>query len=386
MDGTSAKPHPRTREPARSRVVHVDDYATVRDVARSMDFVPIDFARYLRSLQEASGHDLAALIQLAQNIPFFLDGPRHLQLRNLSASLLSRTRIRGWEDYLEHLADRYLDRLATLAAPDLVRDYTDPLLQVSLGAVLGVHNADSEEVSTWAQETRCLLEPLLPLRRLLRLQSSIEAMTQHIVSSPILDIPGTPRAVLDELMDHLSEDLTRNDAVALVIVLFIAGQTSSQTLGNILADVLLQPPAKKALAAEHQWVTSNIDTLIRLHASPQFVDRIATVDQQMGVCPFRQGDCAHMHLPSANRDVAVFEPRSTCLESGSFASARHLGFGIGLHKCPGATFAQTFIGIALPRLLARYPSLCLTTAQPEWVSTTFTRAPRALPCQITAKG
>ncbi len=369
----------------RARLVQIGDYATVRAVARSPSFAPIDLGSYLRDLQDASGRDLTQLIQLARNIPFFLDGPRHLELRGLSASLLSRSRIRLWEPHLERITEHFLDRLAHQHNPDLIRDYADPLVQVGLGMVLGIQDGDSKRMCDWGRETRWLLEPLLSIRRLLRLQNAIEEMTQHIATTPVLRTPDAPRPVLEELMDHLSEDFTYEDAIALAIVLFIAGQTTAQTLGNILLDILQAPAEQRLRASDPNELTAHLDTLLRLHASPQYIDRVARVDQEVGSCPFKAGDRAHLHLVSANRDETLFLPHDP-QQGNDRAAARHLSFGTGVHKCPGEAFARTFLGIALPRVLRRYPSLSLAVARPERALTEFTLAPRALPCQLNSKG
>nr|WP_276583959.1 cytochrome P450 [Pseudomonas sp. RIT-PI-AD] len=178
-------------------------------------------------------------------------------------------------------------------------------------------------------------------------------------------------------MERLSADFDRADAIALTATLLVAGQTTSQTLGNILLHLLQAPAAARVQAADPAWVARHLETLLRLHASPQFIDRVATEDRRIGGCPFRAGDHVHMHLPSINRDPDAFP-----WEEGGEASVAHLSFGTGIHKCPGAAYGRMVIRTALPRLFARYPQLRLDIDQPQWLETTFVRAPVSLPCTL----
>lgn len=376
------------REAARGReaTACVVKHAAVRAVIRGAGFATVDLSGYLRVLAAASGRDLDALIHLTDNMPFFMDGPRHLALRNLSSALLGPTRMRAWRPFLEPIVDRYVDRLATISSPDLIRDYCSPVFQAGIGLVLGIRDADSPLVSSWAEEAESILEPVLSIQKLSRLEKAVRAMTHHLAEGPFLHTPGAPRPVGEELLDHLFQGFEPQDAISLVLVLFVAGHSTSHTLGNILADILAKPADARAVAADPAWVEANIDVLLRLHAAPQFVRRVATRDQEVSACPFRAGDQIDADLFSANRDPAVFPAVSSCLDGGNSGSVRHLSFGAGLHKCPGATFARQFITVALSRLLARYPSLVLTVTRPERVRVGVTHYVVALPCHLSAEG
>jgi len=360
----------------RSDSLRVDDFALGKAIIRSPGFAAIDFGKYLRDLQAASGRDLGILVHLAHNVPFFLEGPRQLMLRTLAAQFLSKARVGRWEPLMIEVVDRQLDALATLSNPDLVRDFANPVFQTVTGTVLGIRDADSPEVSDWAPSTRCLLEPMLSLKKILGLQETIATMLRYIDASRLDDDPERPQPFLDWVLQQRAQDFDRKDAVALTAVLFIAGQTTSQTLCNIILAALRDPEGLRRQLASAHWVTDNLETLLRLHASPQFVDRVAQRDQEIGGCPFRAGVHVHVHLPSINRDPSRFSEDSTCPTASSLG---HISFGVGPHKCPGAVYARLLIEVALPRLFARYPNLVLTVDEPEWFETTFIRAPLSLP-------
>ncbi len=363
--------------------VRLDDQPTARAVIRDGRFAPIDLAGYLGVLRAHSGRDLGTLEHLARNIPFFLEGERHLKLHNLAAGFFGTRRITPWRSAVDTLVESALDALDGRDEADLMADFIEPLFQAALGRVMGLSIVEHPRFVEWTRQTRTLLEPLQSVRRMERLQAAIRELMAEVARAEPLYTPGCPPPFLALVMAHLDDGFDREDAVALVTALLVAGQTTSQTLGNILVALLRGPADRLARAADPDWVARHLETLLRLHASPQFIDRQARRDGEAGGCPFRAGDHVQMHLPSINRDPNVFPDDAHAFDEGARAVG-HLGFGSGVHKCPGAAFARLVIQAALPRLLARYPGLRLT-GEPIWIETTFIRAPQTLPCLLQSE-
>lgn len=372
---------PSQERPSQERpgFVRVDDQPGARAVLRDRGFAPIDLAAYLGVLRTHSGRDLGTLEHLARNIPFFLEGERHLKLHTLAAGFFGTRHIAPWRATVEALVERALEGLQGRDAVELMGDFIEPLFQAALGRVMGLAIADHPGFVEWTRQTRTLLEPLQSVRRMERLQAAIRELMAEVNRAEPLHTPGCPPPFLAQVMAHLDADFDRDDAVALSTALLVAGQTTSQTLGNILVALLQGPAERRTRAADPAWVAQHLETLLRLHASPQFIDRQARTDREAGGCPFRAGDHVQMHLPTINRDPQVFPEDDRAFEDGARAIG-HLGFGSGIHKCPGAAFARLVIEAVLPRLFARYPGLRLGLEPPQWIETTFIRAPQTLPC------
>jgi cholest-4-en-3-one 26-monooxygenase len=83
--------------------------------------------------------------------------------------------------------------------------------------------------------------------------------------------------------------------------------------------------------------------------------RTATADTELGGQPIRENDKVVMYYGSANRDERVFE------NAGRFDVARnpnpHLGFGIGVHFCLGASLARMEMRVMFEELFRRMPDL-----------------------------
>jgi cytochrome P450 len=86
--------------------------------------------------------------------------------------------------------------------------------------------------------------------------------------------------------------------------------------------------------------------------------RTATADTELAGMPIAAGDHLLLRFAAANRDERRFdEPLMPRLDR---ADKRHLAFGRGAHRCPGALLARTEMRVALETLLARSARITLS--------------------------
>ncbi|WPB58999.1 cytochrome P450 [Xylophilus sp. GOD-11R] len=373
-----------TNPPRRKALLRVDDFETARSVARSPDFATLDLAAYLRALQAQTGRDFAVLIQLAENTPFFMQGPRHLRMRRVLTTFMGPARVEAWRPTLAQLIDQALDRLEAAPEPDLVRDFAEPLYRSAAGALLGVEGTESPAFLGCIGQTRTLLEPMLSLREIATLQKAVAELVAVVAGSEPWRLPGRPQPLYAHLMENLDGDLDRDAAVALVAVCFVAAQTTSQTLSNAVLAVLRSTAGLRSQAGDPAWIEAHIDNLLRLNVSTQSIDRIAARSADVRDLHFEAGDRVHVQLAAVNRDEAVFPGGAPgCpFHTGEARMPDHMGFSTGVHRCPGALFARLMIGMALPALFSRFPAVSLTVDEPQWYSTELIRMPLALPCRL----
>src|SRR5262249_4045731 len=86
--------------------------------------------------------------------------------------------------------------------------------------------------------------------------------------------------------------------------------------------------------------------------------RFAKEDVTVGGHRIRKGSCVMVHLPAADRDPRAY-PAGDALDP-SRATASHLAFGYGFHRCVGAELARMELRSAYPALARRFPDLALT--------------------------
>jgi cytochrome P450 len=307
--------------------------AAVNDDAR---WGPPAMAPFLAELAARSGEDLSSALSVARNAMFFMEGPRHAAARRLVAGALGSGRIGAWAPMMEREIAAALDRLAAAPAPDLVRDFTEPLFRAVAGAILGVAPRDPARFHAISPHLQDVLEPLLPLRAMRQVQTVFaEALS---LMGPPAATPNGPAPLLAQALDTPTPEFSDADLHALVLVLYGASYNLSHTLANVLLRLLWRPAEDRAEAAAPQNPERWADEMIARAASPRFIYRVARADGAIGDLPYARGHVARIALEPVAR--------------------------------------------AVPALLRRFPDLAPGAAPHRFHAMTQTVAPSSIPCRL----
>ena len=88
------------------------------------------------------------------------------------------------------------------------------------------------------------------------------------------------------------------------------------------------------------------------------IGRMAAKDFEYHGVQFKAGDAVMASTPISGLDARMFpDPLKVDFDRGGRKGVKHLGFGTGVHLCPGAYFARTLIRVMLEELLPRMPNL-----------------------------
>lgn len=345
----------------------IEDFPLARVLVTDDDgFAPPHMIDHLVGLQGASGHDLSALIRVARNALFFLSGERHQAARVAVLRVLGTNRLEGWNPTIDQVVNESLTRLARAETPDLVRDFSNPVFQQVCRAVMGVTPEDPEEWDYWASRLQEVLEPLLPLRRVLELQEGFQSMLGQVRGQPRRSTGSGPDSVLSSLSSDPPDGFEQEDIDALVIVLYGASINLAQTLTNIVQDLLERPGAGRE-AADEDWLALHLEDLIRDNLSPKYIFRIARKTEVVEGRSFVAGDNVMVDLRAVHGDATL----RVCAAGeepdvrGPSQRRAHLAFGFGLHRCVGASLTRVVLRRAIPALFQAFPDLSLTGEAPE---------------------
>jgi cholest-4-en-3-one 26-monooxygenase len=110
--------------------------------------------------------------------------------------------------------------------------------------------------------------------------------------------------------------------------------------------------------------------------------RTAQRDTALAGQAIRAGEKVVMYYGSANRDERAFR------DAGRFDVGRdpnpHLGFGIGVHFCLGASLARMEMRVMFEELLRRLPDLELA-APPRRLRSNFINGIKSMPVRFSAE-
>jgi cytochrome P450 len=143
--------------------------------------------------------------------------------------------------------------------------------------------------------------------------------------------------------------------------ILIAGHgTSISAIGSLFHEVLSRPTMRDAVIADPSLIPVAIEENQRLH--PPFFGLYRTVTTPITVAgtAFQPGESVMMCWAAANRDAKVFDDPDSFRLDRPPSRDRHLGFGLGVHACPGQLVVRMELRVLLTELLHRFPDIELT--------------------------
>ncbi|MFE9411646.1 cytochrome P450 [Streptomyces sp. NPDC006704] len=304
------------------------------------------------------------------------DPPEHTRLRRLVTKAFTTGAVNRLRPYIQQTADHLVDGLPDDGEADLVTALAVPLPLTVICELLGVPEADRDQVRVWSNELFSAGQP-----------HRIDAAS-HAVAGYMTDLIKARRRVQDgSFLDELiaardeGEQLTEDELVSLVVLLLVAGhETTTNFIGNAVLALLRHPALLDRVLGGPDHIGTVLDELLR-YDSPVGIAtfRYSTRAITLGETEIPAGVPVLISPGAANRDPARY-PDPGRLDPGR-DSAGHLAFGHGIHRCPGAPLALAETEIALRALLTRHPGLRLAVAPEElrWRRTRLMRGLEALP-------
>ena len=249
---------------------------------------------------------------------------------------------------------------SSLRVADAVDDasLSDTLFSMPLRGVaqlLGFADAELPQVDRWMRDFVACLSPLSSADQLAQasvaaaaLMTRFEAMTVH----------SAPRAgsLLSAVLNDSAGDskLSRSLLANLVGLLSQTCDATAGLLGNSLI-ALARDASLRPASRTRAGLQAIVEEMARHDPSVHNTRRFAIAPTQIGGTTLNPGDAVLIVLAAANRDPAfnaepdAFQPMR--------ARRRMLGFGHGMHACPGQALACTLAAAGLAALLRRGPDL-----------------------------
>ncbi|HEY1012743.1 MAG TPA: cytochrome P450 [Herpetosiphonaceae bacterium] len=340
------------------------------------------FSKELRKVQDAEGAPkfwMPEFVRVLEQNMLDQDDPNHARLRGLVHKAFTPRRIEQLQPRIEAIAGELLDAVRPHSSMDLVRDFALPLPLTVIAELLGVPLADRDRFHRWSGAVLQTPTAFNLAKAIPTLWTFIRYLRRQLAqrrAEPRDDLL-TALVQAEEAGDRLSE----NEAVAMVILLLIAGH---ETTVNLIASgtlaLLQQRDQWDLLRARPELMKSAIEELVRF-ANPveTATERYAGEDLELAGQQIKRGELVLAGLASANRDPAYFS-RPDLLDI-TREKNRHLGFGMGIHFCLGAPLARMEAQIALGALQSRLPDLRLAVPAEtlRWRATPIVRGLAALP-------
>ena len=318
-----------------------------------------------------------------------VDPPDHTRLRKLLSKVFTPRRVEDLRPQVRRLVDEHLDAVADRGEMDVIADLAFPLPFTVISEMLGMPDADRDQLRAWSHTGVRLLDPILAPDQI---RESLQAM-QHMFEHCAEVIAWKRANPADDLLTALidaeedGETLSPEELQDQVVLLFIAGhETTVNLIGNGTRALLAHPDQQARLRDDPSLDAAAVDELLRYDSPVQFSRRIVLRDVEIGGQQIEAGTFVMTCLGAANHDPEQFGPDADELDLGREGAGRHLSFGSGIHHCLGAALARLEGQEAIGRLVRRFPDLAPASETAAWNGRIVLRGLDELPVRFSPTG
>lgn len=295
------------------------------------------------------------------------DGSRHTRLRtplDEALGVIDEAEVaRTTRDRCEELIDRF----AATGVADLVREYVEPLPQLTFGAVLGLDDQGAQQVFETAARRAAERDSAAAVHEL-----SFLLTGQTAARRP--DGTPTPAGLLAR---HPAYESTAEAALGVLSLTATAALGLRAWLAQTLYLSLTDEPFARRLAGGRLGTDEALDEVLWT-APPvsSLAPRIAVEDFLLDGKLVQRGDALLLAVGAVGSDPSIRGDRPW---DGSGSSA-HLSFGVGDRACPAPHLARLIVRTAAETLHRRLsPTLALRVQELSFVPDLRFRQLESLP-------
>lgn len=289
------------------------------------------------------------------------DGEAHQRYREPHNRGLSASSVATLRPFIAERTTRIVDGFAGDGGAELVGALARRLPGEVIGHLLGLDPVDVPAVVRGGyRATELFFRPMESddqieaAREIAEVQHLMDGYVRRRRAEPRADlITGFVRALAPEAGELTREQ--RGEVVSSLQNLMLAGHlTTSALMGTMLAYLLRHREQWETLCARPELIPDAVEECARFDAPIQGFRRRVTRPTTLGGTRLAAGDTVFVSFGAANRDPAQFA-RPDHLDIHR-RPERHLGFGHGVHACPGARLARAQLATVLEELTRRLPS------------------------------
>jgi len=295
-------------------------------------------------------------LQLIRQQMIHMDPPRHTTLRKLVNRGFTPRMIARMEPHVRDLAREIVDKVAPKGECDFVTAIAAELPLLVIAELLGVPREDRWKLFSWSNRLIGAEDP--DYGSPVDAQLAILELVQY--GAWLADRRrADPKDDIVSVLVHADVDGEKLGGLDFNMFFFLLVVAGNETTRNAISggmQALCEYPDQRAkLLARPELLETGVDEIVRWVTPVMQFRRTATRDLELGGQKIRENDKVVIYYGSANRDPRAFaRPDRFDVERDPNP---HVGFGIGVHYCLGASLAKLEMRIMFEELLRRLPDL-----------------------------
>ena len=308
-----------------------------------------------RTFSSARGTLIDTDISLIPPNIFNMDPPRHDELRQILARVLTPARVASLEPRLRECARELLEALPRTGGFDAATQYAHAIPTLTMCELMDLPKSERERFLKWNLDT--LAGGDFTSEAALRAYAEMGEYWKDVVAerrrqrgadliSQILHQPVAGEALSDAEIGGFCSLL--HDA---------AQNTTMNTISNAIISLGRFPDERRKLVREPLRWPRALEELLRYESPVQGLARTTTRDVELHGVTIPAGDQVLVLYGSANHDERAF-PSPDALDLDRDVRS-HWSFGRGIHHCLGNAVARLEVRVALEVLLEARPDFAV---------------------------
>ena len=304
-----------------------------------------------------------------------LDAPEHMQYRGVVADEFSMSFVKASRGKITAIADELIDGFIARGHADLYQDFTVLLPMYFILDEFGLPRDDWKDVKRWSDAMMARIDAVFDRERELALIDEVIEM-QNYVFRYIEEYRANPQDNLLSKFGAAQIDgrrLSDAEVVSISYSILVAGNETSTTAMTSALNILLSDDKLfEQLKEDPECIKKFVEEALRSRPPVPMIYRMTTQDVTVGDKVIPKNSLVQISNFGGNIDPRKWgNPDEIDLTRKGGRS--HFAFGRGIHYCVGAALAREEMKIALERLIARIPTLRLSSKHnaPEYVSHPF---------------
>ncbi|MGW5640025.1 cytochrome P450 [Streptomyces sp. NPDC003832] len=277
----------------------------------------------------------------------------HPGLRRVVTRFFNARRVTDAVPVIERIAGELLDGvregLEESGRCDLFTSFAQVLPCRVLMELLGIDGVPPATLIRWSDASLELFWGRPTPARQLELADAVGEFHRWLTRE-VAAGAARPGSFVHALRDHRLPDGERLDvatAVAVCFFVFVAGQsTTGQLIATVLRHALAEPDIWSRAGSEDDLARAWVEEVLRREPPVTTWRRVAARPVELAGVRLPAGAPLLLMLMGSGSDPEVFEgPDRLCPHRANVR--QHLSFGVGRHRCPGASLARTEAAVAL---------------------------------------
>jgi cytochrome P450 len=306
-----------------------------------------------------------------------MDPPKHTECRAPVMPLFSSRNMEAMDELIRSRCRAILDALPRGVPFDWVERVARELTGQMLATLLGIPQEDRHKLLRWSDLVTSNGFGLIAneTARQAEFMECLGYFTGLLKRRPAAG--AAPDLITSLFNGETTRNMPPSELLGNLLLLIIAGNdtTRNTITGGVLA--LHEAPDQYQLLREYPEVIPNmVSEMIRWQTPLAYMRRTALADTRIGGQLIRAGDKVLIWYISANRDEQAFDAPEL-FRIDRLNARKHLSFGLGIHRCVGARFAESQLRILWEEIQARFDRVEVVGA-PEPLRSSFVKGYNAM--------